>query len=112
MYASKAMKFGTLGSFRHFSKYLKYLRNFEKWSKLNKNLSFFASKAYTTLSHHFELSYSRIKIDHIADSLVKLQIKMGVHLISVELSQFLTLEFAYRVIHFALKSLDYCWASY
>ena len=34
---------------------------------------------------------SRIKIDHIADSLVKLQIKIGVHLINVELSQLLTL---------------------
>ena len=31
------------------------------------------------------LGYSRIKIDHIADSLLKLQIKIGVHLINVEL---------------------------
>ena len=37
------------------------------------------------------LGYSRIKIDHVADSLLKLQIKIGVHLISVELSQLLTL---------------------
>ena len=36
--------------------------------------------------------YSQIKIDHIVDSLLKLQIKIGVHLINVELSQLLTLE--------------------
>ena len=38
-----------------------------------------------------KLGYSRIKIDHIADSLLKLQIKIEVHLISVELSQLFTL---------------------
>ena len=38
-----------------------------------------------------KLGYSPIKIDHIADSLLKLQIKNGVHLINVELSQLLTL---------------------
>ena len=38
-----------------------------------------------------KLGYSRIKIDHIADSLLKLQIKFGVHLTNVELSQLLTL---------------------
>ena len=38
-----------------------------------------------------KLGYSHIKIDHIADSLLKLQIKIGVHLISVELSQLLNL---------------------
>ena len=32
-----------------------------------------------------------IKIDHIADSLLKLQIKIGVHLINAALSQLLTL---------------------
>ena len=37
-----------------------------------------------------KLGYSRIKIDHIADSLLKLQIKIGVHLINVERSQLLT----------------------
>ena len=37
-----------------------------------------------------QLGYSRIKIDHIADSLLKLQIKIGVHLINVELLQLLT----------------------
>ena len=31
-----------------------------------------------------KLGYSRIKIDHIADSLLKFQIKIGVHLIKVE----------------------------
>ena len=38
-----------------------------------------------------ELGYSWSKIDHIADSLLKHQIKIGVHLINVELSQLLTL---------------------
>ena len=38
-----------------------------------------------------KFGYSRIKIDHIADSLLKLQTKIGVHLISVELLQLLTL---------------------
>ena len=38
-----------------------------------------------------KLGYSQIKIDHIADSLPKLQIKIGVHLISDELSQLHTL---------------------
>ena len=38
-----------------------------------------------------KLDYSRIKIEHIADSLLKLQIKIGMHLISVEVSQLLTL---------------------
>ena len=38
-----------------------------------------------------KLGYSRIKIDYIADSLLKLQIKIWVHLINVELSQLLTL---------------------
>jgi hypothetical protein len=37
-----------------------------------------------------KLGYSWIEIDHIAESLLKLQIKIGVHLISVELSQLLT----------------------
>ena len=37
------------------------------------------------------LGYSPIKIDHIADSVLKLPIKIGVHLISVELSQLPTL---------------------
>ena len=37
------------------------------------------------------LSYSQIKIDQIADFLLNLDIKIGVHLISVELSQLLTL---------------------
>ena len=33
------------------------------------------------------LAYSGIKIDHIVDSLLKLQIKIGVHLINIELLQ-------------------------
>ena len=35
------------------------------------------------------LGYSWIKIDHIADSLLKLKIKIGVHLINIKLSQLL-----------------------
>jgi len=37
-----------------------------------------------------QVRLSRIKIDHIADSLLKLQIKIGVRLINDELSQLLT----------------------
>ena len=36
-----------------------------------------------------KLDFSQMKIDHIADSLLKLQIKIGVHLINVEQSQLL-----------------------
>ena len=46
-----------------------------------------------------KLGYSRIKIDHIADSLLKFQIKIGVHFITVELSQLLTLRGAHLVCH-------------
>ena len=35
-----------------------------------------------------KLGYSRIKIDHIADSLLKLQIKIGVHLINRAIASF------------------------
>ena len=38
-----------------------------------------------------KLGYSRIKIDRIEDSLLKLQIKIGVHLINAKLLQLLTL---------------------
>ena len=79
VYAPEAKKSEFLVNLDHFSKFLKYFKYFEKWSKLTKNLDFFTS------------DYSRIKIDHIADSLLKLQIKIGVHLINVELSQLLTL---------------------
>ena len=92
MYASEAKKSQFWVHLDCFSKYLKYLRNFEKWFKWTKNSDFFASEAYTTLpSFWAKVGYSRIKIDHIADSLLKLQIKIRVHLISVELSQLLTL---------------------
>ena len=36
--------------------FLKYLRNFEKQSKLTKNLDFFGRGKHATLSHHFEPS--------------------------------------------------------
>ena len=36
--------------------FLKFLKYFEKQSKWTKNSDFFAFKAYTTLSHHFEPS--------------------------------------------------------
>ena len=53
---------------------------------------FFASKAHNSLlSFWAKLGYSQIEIDHIADSLPKLQIKIGVYLMNAELSQLLTL---------------------
>ena len=53
---------------------------------------FFASEAHNSLlSFWAKLGYSQIKIDHIADSCLKLQIEIGVHLINVELLQLLTL---------------------
>ena len=59
---------------------------------MNQKLGFLCFRGiHNSLSHHFEPSYSWIKIDHFADSLLKLQIKIGVHLINVELSQLLTL---------------------
>ena len=64
MYALEAKKSEFLVHLDHFSKFLKY---FEKWSKCTKNLDFFA------------------------DSLLNPQIKIGVHLINVELKQLLTL---------------------
>ena len=59
-----------------------------------------------------KLGDSWIKIDHIADSLLKLQIKIGVHLINVELSQLFTLTKAFRVekekvtVFFKIKICD------
>ena len=50
---------------------------------------------YSLLSFGAKLGYSRIKIDHIADSLLKLKIKIGEHLINAELSQLLTLTAIY-----------------
>ena len=44
------------------------------------------------------LGYSQIKIDHSADSLLKLQIKIGVYLINVELTQLLTLSLTIALI--------------
>ena len=41
----------------------------------------------------------QIKLDQIADSLVKLQIKIGVHFINVELSQLLTLGNSFILTH-------------
>ena len=77
MYASEAKIFEFLVHLDCFSKYFKYFRNFEIGSKWTKNSlpSFWA-----------KLGYSQNKIDHIADSLLKLQIKIGVHLINVEMS--------------------------
>ena len=88
---SKEIKF--LVYLDHFSKYLKYLRNFENQPKWTKNSNFFASKArrHNSLpSFWAKLGYSWIKIDHIADSVLKLQIKIGVHLKNFELLKLLT----------------------
>ena len=109
MYASEAKKWEFLVHLDSFTNYLKYLRNFEKWSKWTKNSNFFASKTYTLHnslpSFWAKLGYSQIKNDPIADSLLQLQIKIGVHLINVELSQLLTLiltrteQECYRIFH-------------
>ena len=56
VYASEAKKFEFLVHLDRFSKFLKYFKYFEKRSKWTKNSDFFASEAYTTLSHHFEPS--------------------------------------------------------
>ena len=61
------------------------------WSLLNIEFSFDNFRKHK-LFQFFILGYSRIKIEHIADSLLKLQIKIGVHLINVELSELLTLD--------------------
>ena len=79
MYASKGKKFEFFVHLDHFSKKFKYFKYFEKLSPI-------------ILA---KLGYSRIKIDHIADSLLKLQIKIRVHLINGELSQLLTLNRTY-----------------
>ena len=76
-----------------FSKFLKYFKFFEKGSKWTKNSNFFASEPIFWAN----LDYSRIRIDHMADSLLKLQIKIGVDLINVELSQLLTLYLTQRL---------------
>ena len=56
----------------------------------------YASEAKKSeLTVHFEIAL--IKIDHIADILLKLQIKIGVHLINVELLQLLTLPHSNRI---------------
>ena len=74
-----------------FQKFLKHFKYFE--NGLNDQISdFFASEAHNSLlSFWAKLGYSQIEIDHIAVSLLKLQIEIGVHLISVKLSQLLTL---------------------
>ena len=87
MYASEAKKSEFLVHLDRFSKYLKYLRKSEKRSKLTKNSDFFSSKAYATLSHHFELNYSQIKIDLLSlHVLYSLHFKIGAHLLKVELT--------------------------
>ena len=55
-YASEAKKSEFLVHLDHFLKFLKYFKYFEKQSKCTKNSDFFATEAYTTLSHHFEQS--------------------------------------------------------
>ena len=91
MYALEAKKIEFLVHLDRFSKFLKY---FEKRSKWTKNSNFFASEAYLHNSLPLfwaKLGYSQIKTLHIADSLLTLQIKIGVHLISDKLLQLPTL---------------------
>ena len=63
---------------------------------MNQKLGFLCFRGiHNSLSSFWaKLGYSQIKIDHFADSLLKLQIEIeiGVQHISVELSQLLTLE--------------------
>ena len=61
--------------------------------KMNQKLKFLCFRGIHNSLPSFwaKLGYSRIKIDDIADSLLKLQIKIGVHLISDELPQLPTL---------------------
>ena len=73
MYASETKKFEFLVHLDRFSKYLKYLRNFEKWSKWTKNSDVFRGIHNSLPSFWAELGYSQIKIDHIADSRLKLE---------------------------------------
>ena len=64
---------------------------------MNQKLSFLCFQGIQNSLPSFwaKLGHSRIKSDYIADSLLKLQIKIGVHLINVELSQLLTLAAAH-----------------
>ena len=74
MYASEAKKFKCYVYLDHFSEFLKYLKYYQKRSKWTKNSDFFASEAHTTPPPFLaKLGYSRIKIDHFADSLLKLE---------------------------------------
>ena len=57
---------------------------------------------------HFSKYFKYFKIDHIADSLLKLQIKIIVHLINFELSQHFTLAGDIPLLNFDfLKSTVY-----
>ena len=91
VYASEAKKFEFWVHLDHFSKFLKYFEKLYKWTK---NLDFFASEANALRnslpSFWAKLVYSRIKIGLIIGSFLKLQTKIGVHLINVELSKLLT----------------------
>ena len=101
MYTSEAKKSEFLVHLDRFSKYFNYLRNFEKQSKWAKNSNLFPSEAYVIHKSlplfGAKLGYFRIKIDYIADSLLKLQIKIGVHLINSELLQLFTLIFGCEI---------------
>ena len=57
-----------------------------------------------------KLGYFRIKIDHFAESLLKLQMKIGVHLINVELTQLLTLYINHQKHHFFVVN-EWRWKS-
>ena len=54
-------------------------------------ISLLPRHTHTQLSPNILSQVSWIKINHIADSLLKLHFKIGVHLINVEPSQLLTL---------------------
>ena len=83
-----------LGSwvFGLFRPFFKISQIFWKTVQMNQNLRFLCFPGIHILLPSFwaKSGYSRIKIDHISDSLLKLQIKIGVHLMNIELSQLLT----------------------
>ena len=92
MYVWEAKKSEFLVHLSHFSKFLKYLDYFEIQYKWTKKLWFLCFRGIQNSLPSFwaKLGYFWIKIDRIADCLLKLQIRIGVHLINVELLQLLT----------------------
>ena len=72
---------------------------------------FFASEAHNSpLSFWAKLGYSQIEIDHIAVSLLKLQIEIGVHFINDELLQLPTPAHGYCDLAHAYSDLAHAYS--